>query len=170
MAKKFFDRLTTREAPHLQRLADDIPLPWDFFPHTISSTATEESKPARKYRKKVIKGLPADTAEGEIFEDLDAQGIPVQKVHQLQTKGGEKNALFQFAAPSCPEWTPTKIVNLNSLGYCRISIRRYCHEGPQMCHRCGRFVHLADHCFVVPRCFRCPGPHLVDTCHLTKDD
>ncbi|KAG8239053.1 hypothetical protein J437_LFUL018859 [Ladona fulva] len=39
-----------------------------------------------------------------------------------------------------------------------------------MCHRCNRFGHSSEHCYSVPRCFRCAGPHLIAECQLTKED
>ncbi|KAG8226758.1 hypothetical protein J437_LFUL004409, partial [Ladona fulva] len=79
-------------------------------------------------------------------------------------------SLFSFSEPSTPEWPAGKILSLNRLSYCRIAIRRYHHDAPQMCHRCSRFGHSSSHCFAVPRCFRCAGPHLIADCPLTKED
>ncbi|KAG8226163.1 hypothetical protein J437_LFUL007400, partial [Ladona fulva] len=104
----------------------------------------------------VISGLSSGTTEEEIFEDLDAVGIPVRKVRQLRMKDGEKVALFSFAAPSTPEWPQGRILNMKSLAHCRISVRKYHHDAPQICHRCSRFGHSSTHCHAVPRNDRLP--------------
>ncbi|KAG8239055.1 hypothetical protein J437_LFUL018861 [Ladona fulva] len=63
-----------------------------------------------------------------------------------------------------------KILKLQMLAYCHISIRLFHHDAPQMCHRCSRFGHSSAHCHAVPRCLRCAGPHPISECKLTKED
>ncbi|KAG8224904.1 hypothetical protein J437_LFUL006262 [Ladona fulva] len=78
--------------------------------------------------------------------------------------------LFVFSAPSTPHWCPGNITRLDRISYCRVSIRLYHHNEPQMCFWCNRFGHSSSNCFAVPQCFKCPGPHLSKDCEKPKED
>jgi hypothetical protein len=124
--------------------------------HTFS-TAEE------KMKKTVIRGLPA-LDEKDILEDIKEQGLDVQKVVRMTTKGSNAIYIAYFGAQ---QQMGVVKDTLRVICCCRVKLDRYRPRGAAagtQCFRCQSFGHAARNCNNLARCVKCKEQHATSDC------
>ncbi|XP_054712932.1 paired amphipathic helix protein Sin3a-like [Uloborus diversus] len=113
--------------------------------------------------KIVVKGLPLTTDKDDLKWALEELGYGVKKVAQLVRKGSTPLPIFQVHL-SHTEGVE-KVFDLTNILYTYVTVEAYkARKGPSQCHRCQKFNHSSENCFMTPRCVRCGGEHLSSDC------
>lgn len=126
---------------------------------------------AERTPKVVLKGLPPETDEQEIMNELVKQNYPVVNIRQLRKTTYASNGDKQYT--QLPIWILTLMVNktlkdfenLRSLWYFRVKMEEYQNkEGIPQCYNCQAYGHKAGWCTAQPKCMRCAQNHSTKDC------
>ena len=130
----------------------------------------------QNYVKVIMRGLPPNIAEEEIFEELQSKHLPMISVRQLRKTQIDPDTAIRSKIP-LPVWLITlrneagAKENIHQLkGILNLSIKIEDYEGsatPMQCFRCQRFGHKAQGCNLQAKCVKCAGDHNTREC--TKD-
>ncbi|GFX08494.1 probable RNA-directed DNA polymerase from transposon X-element [Trichonephila clavipes] len=117
--------------------------------------------------KVVIKGLPRNTNQEEIKQDLEILGFTPDRVNQLI---GRKNKrplpIFLITLPR--NLDNLKIFDLKTLNYLSIRVEGYDGRGVTQCYTCNNFNHSSENCHLNPRCLKCGENHLTRDCPIKQ--
>jgi PAX-interacting protein 1 len=110
----------------------------------------------------VLRGVPEPASTDEIKQELELKGFSPINVYRL-TRFKDKTPL-PLVTVTLPK-EEKHIFQLDSLMYLRITVETYRQRpGMSQCHRCQLFGHSQSHCTAPPRCVKCAGTHLTNTC------
>ncbi|GFU59799.1 nucleic-acid-binding protein from transposon X-element [Trichonephila clavipes] len=117
--------------------------------------------------KVVIKGLPRNTNQEEIKQDLEILGFTPDRVNQLI---GRKNKrplpIFLITLPR--NLDNLKIFDLKTINYLSIRVEGYDGGGVTQCYTCNNFNHSSENCHLKPRCLKCGENHLTRDCPIKQ--
>ncbi|GFX09283.1 nucleic-acid-binding protein from transposon X-element [Trichonephila clavipes] len=117
--------------------------------------------------KVVIKGLPRNTNQEEIKQDLEILGFTPDRVNQLI---GRKNKrplpIFLITLPR--NLDNLKIFDLKTLNYLSIRVEGYDGRGVTQCYTYNNFNHSSENCHLNPRCLKCGENHLTRDCPIKQ--
>ncbi|GFX91429.1 nucleic-acid-binding protein from transposon X-element [Trichonephila clavipes] len=117
--------------------------------------------------KVVLKGLPRNTNQEEIKQDLEILGFTPDRVNQLI---GRKNKrplpIFLITLPR--NLDNLKIFDLKTLNYLSIRVEGYDGRGVTQCYTCNNFNHSSENCHLNPRCLKCGENHLTRDCPIKQ--
>lgn len=123
----------------------------------------------KKATKSVIRGLDKSTRIEWINECLADQGIEVEKITQLKSQKGNKEALPLFLVNSTPDMAK-KLKSITTLCYSLVKIEKYISPaGPTQCYKCQRYGHVSRHCDNRPRCLKCGTGHETQQCTKRRE-
>lgn len=131
---------------------------------------TEEKKTIHA----VIRGLPGDINVNELHEELIEAGYPVKQVSQMKNRRNNTNMPLFLCTLVDKTETSTKTIDdfdrLNSIHHFIVNVEPLRKKKtPAQCFRCQGFFHHSDFCFRQPKCLKCAGPHLTNTCPKSRD-
>ncbi|XP_076341473.1 uncharacterized protein LOC143242014 [Tachypleus tridentatus] len=114
----------------------------------------------------VIRSVPFDITLDEVKEELETQGIEVNKLIRIKSpKTGLPTPLIKISIPN--EKTAEKVLSSGIiLYYNHHQVEEVRNTAPRVlqCFKCQRFGHTANACRSLVRCVRCSGPHPVTAC------
>lgn len=126
--------------------------------------------PEERELKIVIRGLPIDMPEKDIFSHLMEFGFAPVHISRLRHRSQMKNMpLVLVRLPKTPK--SQEIFQLAELSYFKIKIetlRRK--QGSPQCYRCLGFFHNSRHCTRPFRCVKCGGNHQTNSTECKKTD
>ncbi|GFX09278.1 probable RNA-directed DNA polymerase from transposon X-element [Trichonephila clavipes] len=117
--------------------------------------------------KVVIKGLPRNTNQEEIKQDLEILGFTPDRVNQLIGRKN-KRPLPIFLTTLPINLDNLKIFDLKTLNYLSIRVEGYDGRGVTQCYTCNNFNHSSENCHLNPRCLKCGENHLTRDCPIKQ--
>lgn len=116
--------------------------------------------------KAVIRGLPINTSEAFIQDELKDAGYEVIKVTQMtKFKTGHKMPLFQVQLS--PNSNCDTIWEMETLSHFCVRVEKYLRPNRSLqCHKCQFFHHSSQNCRMKPRCVKCGQGHETKDCSL----
>ncbi|KAJ2952536.1 hypothetical protein O0L34_g6855 [Tuta absoluta] len=137
----------------------------NFLQFPYHTYALEEEK----LHRVVIRGIPKEISEKEVYDDLIAQNIPVRKVHRISSHRNKRQ--FDMVHVTLERSEAGKaIYGLKSV--CMLSGIRM--EAPRktgipgQCHNCQLYGHSSRTCHAAPRCVKCLESHSTAQCARPK--
>lgn len=148
---------TPADYSNIIKILDDIKIEHFLFPE--SSTIPF---------KVVIRGLPIDTSEDEIIEELKLMNYQVIKVTQMRKlKNNNLMPLFQIQLENSPK--SKEILKIEKFLFYIVKIEIYNKPSRTLqCFSCQYFHHASHQCKMQPRCVKCAGGHKSMDCPLGK--
>lgn len=121
--------------------------------------------------KVVIRGLPVDIDMNDVKGYLIDENFPVTHVSQLtRRRRGEVTKHPLFMATLTKSAQAKRIYQLPFILNMKVKIETYRGRGGAIqCHRCQQFNHTQRTCNNDPRCLKCAGNHLTNTCLKSKN-
>ncbi|CAK1587851.1 unnamed protein product [Parnassius mnemosyne] len=126
--------------------------------------------PEERKVRAVIRGVPFEFSNEEILEDLKSQGFPVEAVHKMHSRTGQRFSLALVILTNVPEAKAIFRQVRTVCGLSRVRVEPPHRRGfPAQCHRCQLYGHAAANCSAPPRCVKCLEPHNTKECPRPKD-
>ncbi|XP_060810708.1 ice-structuring glycoprotein-like [Amyelois transitella] len=127
------------------------------------------SLPSDRPLKVAIRGLPPDTEEAALKEDLEEKGFTVEAIKAIRGRGDRPGCVFFVLlarTQNCQEvFTIKELLHWPTL---KVEAWRG-KQGPAQCHRCQLFRHSSVNCHRATVCVRCGGPHKATDCERPLD-
>lgn len=125
--------------------------------------------PEDRSLKVMLRGIPEEIPSELIFKELEQRKLPVINVHRLSNRI-TKRPMPLVRVDLKKTTDSNKIYNLEFVTGVRIKIEAArTFAGPSQCHRCQKFGHASERCFVSPKCLKCAGDHYTSTCSKSRD-
>lgn len=122
----------------------------------------------------LVRGVPADWSPEEVLEHLrvpeNTGGARPIKIRRLNYKNSKQDGSYN--------WLPSETVVVTFDGQtlpkrvflCLSSLAVEIYQYPTIqCFKCCRFGHTKEKCRSLPRCFKCGGAHMGDSCNVDFD-
>lgn len=122
--------------------------------------------------KVVIRGLPSNTIDTDITNDLLHDNISVKNIYQMKRTidGTKKNLPLFIVTLNKKDPNSKKIYNVRYINSLKVTIEDYKKSNkPVQCHRCQDYFHGQSQCRHPPRCVKCAGNHLTKECTKPRE-